>query len=1026
MTISGVKAPFNFKLFRPLPPIMRARKSSVEPQTHAVSRPFAGPTDVPRQRVDLPLDPAPGPQAAVRCAARLRLAGIPLSALVLLILVPMIPVQAAGLPSVAFFYGEHAPLAELRDFDWVIVQPDALATPSALAGTDTTVFAYVSLGELAMNSAAAHAMPAQCRLGKNRPWKSWIVDQARPACRAFYLAHVFKPLWANGYRNFFFDTLDSYRLALKTARERDAYRAGLIALIEAVHRHDRRGHFIFNRGFKLLDPLKGRGVMAVAAESLYRGWDQPTHRYVAVEPTDTRALLDRLEHVREMGLTAIAIDYLPSAAREHAESLARRIEGHGIVPYVSNAALDVIGVSTITPLPRRVLMLYDGTDGRMSNDLNWYAAMPLNHLGYATRIIDVSREQLPPGPLTGQVAGIVTWFNSQHFRHSTETWRWLHAQMKAGVPVAILGNFGMPLSSDRLQSLGLRLGKQPPAGLNTARIAHADRRYFGFESPVLPSAPDYTPIQLAQPGPELLAVKMAGSTEIAGAITRWGGYVLAPYIVRSLPQGDLGNGELQAAWILNPFRFFRAALRLPEAPAYDYTTTSGRRLLFGLIDGDGFSSLSWIGAFRDEPAAEVILNQVLRRFRLPVTASVIASEFVKHGLHPPAQVATLRPIARSIFSLPWVQIGSHTYSHPFDWQALERDPGLSAGLHLKTAAEAAAARMTDSTPGFKYGVNLPVPGYRFSPEMEVTGSADIIDRMLAPPGKRVRVIQWSGDTDPDAQVLGIAYHDGLQNINGPNSTITRAHPSLTNVAPLGVWKGPYFQVYSPIANEDEYTRGWRPPYCGYDQVIQTLQMTNRPRRLTAMEIYYHYYAGARACALKELQQVYRWAQRQPASPVFASTYSRIAVAFESAGLAADGKGFLARGYGPDQELRIPASLGYPDLADSRNVAGFNDFDGSRYIHLGPGGDALLFLQAAPPSGPYLKSANGLIEALVRKPDTLDLQLQARVPLAFTLGNAAHCRTQINGRTRRGRTDVHGEVSFQLDAQRAHLSVTCRG
>jgi CRP/FNR family transcriptional regulator len=28
-----------------------------------------------------------------------------------------------------------------------------------------------------------------------------------------------------------------------------------------------------------------------------------------------------------------------------------------------------------------------------------------------------------------------------------------------------------------------------------------------------------------------------------------------------------------------------------------------------------------------------------------------------------------------MFELPWVEIGSHTYSHPFDWGALERDPG---------------------------------------------------------------------------------------------------------------------------------------------------------------------------------------------------------------------------------------------------------------------------------------------------------------------------------------------------------------
>ena len=958
----------------------------------------------------------------VLAAARSRLAALSPAALAMLLLVPLASARAAS-PSVAFFYGTHPPLGVLRDFGWVVVQPDALADPAALAGRHTTVFAYVSLGEVAMDSAAAQALPVQCRLGENRAWRSWIVDQAKPACRSFYLDHILRPLHARGYRNFFFDTLDSYRLVLQTPAERAAYRDGLIALIRAVHGSDPSGHFIFNRGFELLDALKDRGVVGVAAESVYRGWNQRVRRYVAVDRGDSRQLLARLDDVRKRGLTAIAIDYLPSADREQAEHLARRIESHGIVPYIGNAALDIVGVSTITPLPRQVIMLYEGSGTLMSNNLNWYAAMPLNHLGYATRLIDITREPLPPGPLTGQVAGIVTWFGSDHFQHSAATWRWLRSQMKAGVPVAVLGNLGRPADASLLAPLGLRLGTQPPAGLHKARITRARAGYFGFESAPLPSAPDFSPIQLTAPGTPLLDVELAGRSEAAAAITGWGGYALAPYVVRNLPQGNLSGGEDQAAWILDPFRFFRAALRLPQSPAYDYTSASGRRLLFGLIDGDGFSSLSWIGAFHDQPAAEVILTQVLDRFHLPVTASVIASGFTEHGRYTPAQIAALTPIARRIFSLPWVQIGTHTYSHPFDWPALERDPGLSAGLHLKTQAE---GYVTGNNPALKYGINLPVPGYRFSPQMEVTGSADIINQKLAPAGKRVRLIQWSGDTNPDANVIGIAYRDGLQNINGSNSTITRAHPSLTNVVPLGVQKGPYFQVYSPIADEDQYTHGWQPPYCGYSQAIQTMELTNRPRRLTAMEIYYHYYSGSRACALKELLRVYRWASRQPSTPVFASTYSRIAVAFQSAGLASAGGGFLARGYGPDQELRIRASLGYPDLARSSNVAGYDDFDGSRYIHLGPGGEALLFLAPAPPREPYLESANGLIDALRRAPGTLDLRLHSRVPLAFALGNTARCHTRIDGRMRRGHTDAHGLVSFELAAHRAHIVVSCRG
>jgi peptidoglycan/xylan/chitin deacetylase (PgdA/CDA1 family) len=1029
LTISGVTAFFPFRLapaeqaiplgreefagWRPLParPCIRHIRGRPRPEGSRVTVGARTPTWTDRA------------VGAIRAIVA-PLAGLTLAAIALSMLASMAAARAAALPSVAFYYGAHPPAGVLQDFDWVVVQPDSLASAAPLMGAHTEVFAYVSLGEVAIGSAAARAMPARCRLGENRLWQSWIVDQAAPACRSFYLDQVLEPLRARGYRNFFFDTLDSYRLALKSPRERAAYRAGLIALIRAVHGRDPSGHFIFNRGFELLGSLEDQGVIAVAAESLYGGWNQRDRRYVAVAPDDTRALLARLEAVRKRGLTAIAIDYLPSADRARAELLARRIASHGIVPYVGNAALDIVGVSTITPLPRRVLMLYDGSGSAMNNNAEWYAAMPLNHLGYDTRIIDVSRAPLPSGPLTGQAAGIVTWFDSDHFPRSAATWDWLRAQMKAGVPVAVLGHFGMPVSASGLAPLGLRLGKPPPAGLHRARIARADSRYVGFEGPALASAPDFSPIRLAGDGTALLEVELARRTEIAAAVTPWGGYALAPYVLRSLPRGDLSQGAAQATWIIDPFRFFRAALRLPPVPVFDYTTANGRRLLFALIDGDGFSSLSWIGAYRDQPAAEVILKRVLERFRLPVTASVIASGFVEPGRYPAAEVATLRPIARRIFSLPWVQIGTHTYSHPFDWRALERDPGLSAGLHIGRGG-AAAARARGNDPALKYGLNLPVPGYRFSAAMEVTGSADIIDRTLAPPGKRVRIIQWSGDTNPDARVLAIAYRAGLQNINGNNSTITRAHPSLTDVVPLGVWKGPYFQVYSPIADENEYTHEWQPPYCGFSQAIQTMEMTDRPRRLTAMEIYYHYYSGARACALKELRAVYRWAERQPSTPVFAATYSRIATAFGSAGLALTGQGFRARGYGPDRELRIAASLGYPDLARSRNVAGFDDFEGRRYIHLGPGEEAVLFLETAAPREPYLQSANGLIEALRRKPGKLVLRLRARVPLAFTLANTAHCRTRIDGKARRGSADGHGNMSFQLEGDRARIAVSCR-
>jgi hypothetical protein len=53
--------------------------------------------------------------------------------------------------------------------------------------------------------------------------------------------------------------------------------------------------------------------------------------------------------------------------------------------------------------------------------------------------------------------------------------------------------------------------------------------------------------------------------------------------------------------------------------------------------------------------------------------------------------------------------------------------------------------------------------------MEAVGAAKWIDKHLAPPDKKVVIDQWSGDCEPDAQVVGLAYKAGLMNINGGES-----------------------------------------------------------------------------------------------------------------------------------------------------------------------------------------------------------------------------------------------------------------
>lgn len=923
--------------------------------------------------------------------------------------------------SVAFYYGDHPPISVLHQFRWVVVQPTAHINPRTYDRRGgSRLFAYVSVGEAAAGTRTLRLLPHQCRDGMNSVWNSVLVNQSLAACRQFYLERIIQPLWKAGYRGFFLDTIDSYRLITSSQQGRAAQRQGLVALIRSIKKRWPTARLLLNRGFSIIPRIK-RDVFAVAAESLYDGWDQLSHKYVPVRPSVRKALESKLRRVREMGIPVIAIDYLPSSERAKAQHDAQRIESKGYIPYVTNRNLDIIGISSIDPLPRKVLLIYSGKTDLMHTNLNWYAQAPLNYLGYATRIVNADREKLPDRPLTGQYAGIVTWFDSNHVPKSKEIWRFLRLQIAAGVPVAILGNLGTKATSSHLEPLGISTG-QSPAGFHPARLSYVNRSYIGFESTALPSPSEFSPLR-TKAGQALAIVKEGKSTGVEASIMPWGGYVLAPFVVRQLPQGSLQKNHLQAQWILNPFRFFRSVLGLTPRPVPVTTTANGKRLLFAQIDGDGFPSKSWIYHYKDQRAGEVILKAILEKYpQIPVAASVIASEFTDSGLYSDHVVSQLQRIARRVFRLPWVEIGTHMYSHPFNWPALERDPNLSSGLHLKSIHPKTNPAQSQR---LKYEYNLPVPGYRFSPAMEVTGSIGIINRLLAPPGKKVAIAQWSGDTDPDAQVVGLAYKDGVMNINGGNSTITKNHPSLTNISALGIWKGRYFQVYAPDTNEDVLTDGWKPPYCGFEHIIQTFNMTNAPRRLEPIDIYYHFYSGARPCALKQLKAVYRWAIRQKVTPMFPSQYAHIALGFEHMLIARSAAGFQISHYGADKELRIPTSMGFPSLLKSHHVTGYRTVGTIRYVNLAPGTVAQLDLQPKQPPQPYLISANGITESFRRRKHGFTIALHGHVPISITVGNAENCRVYTHGKIgvpiSTPRADVH---TYQFKSHEIKLRVEC--
>lgn len=921
-----------------------------------------------------------------------------------LALLPLAWSAQAATPAVALYYGHEIPLGEFRAFDLLVVDPDHEAARQARALEPATkVYAYVSVTEVQPSRGYHADIPADWKLARNQDWQSEVIDQSVAAWPDFFASRVVAPLWERGFRGFFLDTLDSYRLA--GTFDEQAQQQGLVRVIETLHQRFPGIRLILNRGFDILPQVRGM-VEMVAAESLYQRWNAKTRRYEEVPNQDRQWLMDQLRTVRQRdGLPVLVIDYVSPHDRALTRATAQRILQDGFIPWVTDAQLATIGMGSIEPVPRRVLVLYNGGESPALNYANAhrFLQMPLNHMGYVTDYVDV-RDSLPGLVARDRYAGVVSWFSGYvPAAKRAGLSQWLQARIHEGMPLAVVGDWGMAPDRVLTRSLGLALDRAEPQGaLRQVQLAPM----MGLENPLpLPSrqtelvqlAPDMA--RQAQPLVELRDAR--GRTFVGGAITPWGGFILDPNVLFEIP------GTEDARWLVDPFAFLQQALRLPAIPVPDTTTENGRRLLLAHVDGDGFPSLA---EFPGSPlAAQVLLKEIFEKYRIPQTMSVIEAEVAPDGLYPGLS-PRMEEVARKMFRLPHIEVGSHTYSHPFLW-----DASVQHGL-FKENPEAAQS--------------LVVPGYTMDLEREIVGSSRYINERLAPSGKPVKILQWTGDTAPSARALEITHRAGLLNINGGDTSISRANPSLTAVGALGIRKGGFLQVYAPITNENIYTNLWTGPYYGFERAIETFEMTDSPRRIKPVGIYYHTYSASKPAALKALKKVYDWALAQPLHPVHASEFVTKVQDFYDYAMARDGEGWRLRSSnGALRTVRLPPALGLPRLGASQAVAGWRRGGEGLYVHLS-GPSAFLQTDGREAATPYLHDANARLVDWQAEGDGRRVQftLQGHVPLEFALANTQACQVRAGQRTltalRPAAQDRTAVQQFKLPDAAAQIQILC--
>ena len=551
------------------------------------------------------------------------------------------------------------------------------------------------------------------------------------------------------------------------------------------------------------------------------------------------------------------------------------------------------------PVKLDILALYDSRRERLPHltRIHKFAEMPLNHLGYRVVYQDVNA-RLPPSQSLGRYLGVLTWF-LEPLQKPDAVLGWLDVALARGLKYVVLGEPAPPGGEALLPQINrslARIGLEHRGGYVDlawrAKVVDRDPELIGFERPIDKALPGF-PVITARSGdvdPHLVLEgpsggEMARSVIVATSPT--GGYAASSYIIYYEPNTD------RVRWTLNPFAFFARAFGDERRPIPDVTTLAGRRMYFSHIDGDGWNNVSEIEGHRElqRIAAEVIEREAIVPFPdLPVSVGLIAGD-VESELGGQAASSA---VASRLFALPQVEVASHTYTHPFNWQFFEtydrneelrrieqaQSPALSLREHFTRRVLEVAGRPMPSDRTNKYVAgsdDLPRTYLRrpFDLALETAGALKASEG-LAPRGKRAAVYLWSGDTTPYPAAIKAVREAGARNLNGGDARLDAEYPSVAYLPPISRFAAGERQIYAGNSNENTYTNDWTGPYYGFFMLEKTLANTESPRRLKPFNLYYHMYSGEKAAALASVQHMLARARAERVIPVRASHYAAIA------------------------------------------------------------------------------------------------------------------------------------------------------
>jgi polysaccharide biosynthesis protein PelA len=680
-------------------------------------------------------------------------------------------------------------------------------------------------------------------------------------------------------------------------------------------------------------------------------------------------------------------------------------------------------------IKRRVLAFYqrDMKDASDNNKIHAACETFLNHLGLVVDYRAIE-DGLPSAAEMAPYRGIITWFAGASVPNAQAYAEWLKSQIEGGKKVVIIGDYGAYQDKSlttqvnpgpTMKALGIDWrAASPVTGIthnrvnlvatHTPTIEYADPEMTKGERPINLNDPDLKkgwPVYLSADPANKVYLKVKdkeGQVSDAVVVTPHGAVVAGEFLLYTPPAqpiraesvdpsktGPAVADEVEIPELrINAFRFFEEAFQTADLPKCDVTTLNGSRIYFSHIDGDAMQGMSFID--RASLNAEMLYREILSVIPLPVTVS-----FVTNNLEFRATPTYKRELeaARKILALPWIEVASHTTTHPFNWRLgdLKRRPGDDSGGLVRIP------------PDNKY---------------EIINSIDFTNQLVKPANKQTKVLLWSGMTNPTEESLALCDAMGVTNMNGGDPVYDSIHPNQIGVSPLYRVVGGRYQFHTCAAGDFYYTGAWTRDYDGMKRLVEYFKYTEEPRRLRAMNLYYHFYLAERELGIQGLKIAMDYVIGQRPAPMFVSNYVDIVKDMIVSKLGTDEQGnIVVANTGAMRTLRMDNQPKVPDLARSQGVLGYQRTGNRLYIHLDDSAVHRIAMGDKPAANRlYVERASHYVNQWKPAGNDVSFALKGTGPASFTLagmGQNTPYKVSVAGVGEKTlRTDAAGKLTWE--------------